>query len=147
MQKKPKKAASAKRKSAVYQVFISHSSADAWIARQMAKEIGALRIGTWLDEKDLAGGDKLTQSVLAGIRTCQETVVLVTPKSLESQWVQYEIGATQARNKRVTPILHYAVPAELKVGADLKMLELNQFEQFLSQLKQRAKLKRKTLLR
>lgn len=127
------------KKPAAYQVFISHSSSDAWIARQMAKEIAAVNIATWLDEKDLAGGDVLAESILNGIRACQETIVLVTPKSIESQWVIYEIGATQALGKRVTPILHYVAPAVLKVAAEVKMLELNQFEQFLLQLKQRAK--------
>lgn len=126
------------KKDSTYQVFISHSSADAWIARQMAKEIRALRIGVWLDEKDLAGGDKLNEAILAGIRACQETVVLVSPASIESQWVLYEIGATDVLAKRVTPILHYVAPHSLKVAAALKMVELNEFEQFLVQLQQRA---------
>jgi hypothetical protein len=142
VKKKASKASTVKtgrtKKAVAYQVFISHSSADAWIARQMAKEIGALKIRTWLDEKDLAGGDNLNETILAGIRACQETVVLVSPASIESQWVSYEIGATDVLAKRITPILHYVAPSSLKVAAALKMVELNEFEQFLVQLQQRA---------
>lgn len=122
-----------------YQVFISHSSADAWIARQMAKEIRAMKIGVWLDEKDLVGGDKLDETIWAGIRACHETVVLVSPKSLKSDWVIGEIAATSILSKRVTPILHYVTPNSFKFASQVKMIELNQFEQFLLQLKQRAK--------
>lgn len=49
-----------------YLVFISHSSKDRWIARQMAEiiERKAKRYGvrTFLDEVDLEGGDRIPQS-------------------------------------------------------------------------------------
>jgi hypothetical protein len=126
-------------KPATYKVFISHSSYDLWIAKQMAKEINALKVETWLDEKDLEGGDILAEAILKGIRACQETIVLVSTKSIASQWVAYEIGATRSLKKRVTPILNNVPADALKVTADVKAIELNQFDQYLLQLKQRAK--------
>lgn len=40
-----------------YVVFISHSSVDIWIAEQIDKQIRELGATTWLDKKDLKGGD------------------------------------------------------------------------------------------
>ena len=127
------------RVAAGYQVFISHSSFDKWIAQQLAKEMAALGVKTWLDEKDLAGGDILVQKILKGIQACQEALVLVSPKSLESQWVAFEIGAARSRKKRVTPVLINVPPEALKVAVDLKAIDLNDLDKFLAQLKERSR--------
>jgi hypothetical protein len=50
-----------------YLVFISHSSKDRWVARQMAAiiERKAKRYGvrTFLDEVDLEGGDRIKETI------------------------------------------------------------------------------------
>src|SRR5947199_6009868 len=94
------------RRTEPYLVFISHSSQDSWIARVMAEKMAARGAETWLDVKDLEGGDILDQEVLKGIDACQEAVVLISSKSVGSQWVIFEIGATWGQHKRVTPVLN-----------------------------------------
>src|SRR5437588_6904534 len=77
----------AKRKSAepsAYTVFISYSSKEKWIARQISKEIKALGAETWLDLNDLQGGDEIRRSIKRGIRTSQEMVVLLSLHSITS---------------------------------------------------------------
>ncbi len=136
----PKKAnkGTAANKDAVYQVFISHSSADAWIARQMAKELGALEgVQTWLDEKDLEGGDWLEETIVDAIRQSQELLVLVSADSVRSQWVHLEIGVALGARIHVTPILNKVPPDALRISANRVSLDLNRFEQFLVQLRQR----------
>src|SRR5919205_2158601 len=73
-----------------YTVFISHSSKERWIAGQIPKEIEALGAKTWLDIKDLRGGDEIKRSIKRGIRASQEAVVLLSAHSIISQWVVYE---------------------------------------------------------
>lgn len=90
-------------KTGPYLVFISHSSADIWIAKQIDEKIRALGAATWLDKKDLKGGDVLVDAIIRGIDACDEALVLVSPKSVKSQWVIYEIGAVSGQHKRVTP--------------------------------------------
>lgn len=46
-----------------YTVFISHSSKEKWIARQISKEIMGLGAKTWLDLKDLRSGDEIRRSI------------------------------------------------------------------------------------
>ena len=76
-----------------YLVFISHSSKDRWIARQMARLIEERDIKTFLDEKDIQGGDLLSESIKKKIQECDELLVLLSPHSSESNWVKHEIGA------------------------------------------------------
>ena len=86
-----------------YVVFISHSSSDSWIAKQMAKEIEARGAKAWLDRHDIAGGDELRKQIMSGLRVCRELVLLLSPHSTESHWVSVEIGAAPGQRKRVTP--------------------------------------------
>jgi hypothetical protein len=114
-----------------YVVFISHSSSDLWIAEQMAKLIRALGAKVWLDKKDLKGGDVMADAIIGGIDACNEAVVLVSPKSVESHWVIYEIGAVSGQHKRVTPILNQVNPDAIAPMKGVKSIDLNQFGDFL----------------
>ena len=62
-----------------YLVFISHSSKDRWIARQMARLIEEQEIQTFLDEKDIQGGDLISESIKRKIHECDEFLVLLSP--------------------------------------------------------------------
>lgn len=123
-----------------YTVFISHSSKETWIAKQISKEIEASGAATWLDDKDLRGGDEIRDSIMRGIRASHEAVVLLSANSLASQWIGYEAGVAKGQDKRVTPILNNLdpndVPAPLQ-GA--KAIDLNDFDDFLVELVGRIK--------
>jgi hypothetical protein len=123
-----------------YTVFISHSSKERWIARQMAKEIESLGAETWLDLKDLRGGDEIRSSVKSGIKKSREAVILLSANSITSQWVSYEAGIADGQDKRVTSILNNLSPDEgLKPLEGIKALDLNDFDLFLVELEGRIK--------
>lgn len=103
-----------------YLVFISHSSLDAWIARVIVEKIEALGAECWLDEKDLAGGDVIVEDIILGIDACNEAIVLISPNSVKSQWVPFEIGGVRAQHKRVTPILNNVKPQQMVPMQDIK---------------------------
>jgi hypothetical protein len=120
-----------------YVVFISHSSYDTWIAKVMAEKIESLGAQTWLDEKDLEGGTVVSDEIIRAIDVCHEAVVLVSSKSVNSQWVMFEIGAVRGQHKRVTPILNNVDYDAMTPLKDVKAMDLNEFDKFLSQLKRR----------
>src|SRR5713101_8018536 len=128
---------SKRQKRSRYTVFISHSSLDAWIARVMAEKIQSIGVDCWLDEKDLEGGDVIPDEIIRGIDACQEAIVLISPNSVNSQWVSFEIGGVRAQHKRVTPVLNNVKPQQMAPMQDTKGIDLNKFEQFLAQLKRR----------
>lgn len=123
-----------------YVVFLSHSSADRWIASVMAEKIAALGAEPWLDVKSLPSGYAVVPGILRGIWACHEAVILVTPASADSQWVSFELGAARGLGKLVTPVFYCVDPGRLKPAADLSHRSLNDFETFLGDLKTRIRI-------
>jgi hypothetical protein len=120
-----------------YIVFISHSSVDAWIAGVMAEKIEELGAECWLDEKDLAGGDVIVEDIRRGINACDEALILISPNSVKSKWVPFEIGGLRQLERHVTPIFNNVKAQQMEPLKDIKGVNLNDFEQFLAQLKRR----------
>lgn len=128
---------SKRQKRSRYLVFISHSSLDAWIAKVMVEKIEGLGAECWLDEKDLAGGDVIVENIIRAIDACHEAIVLISPNSVKSQWVPFEIGGVRAQHKRVTPILNNVQWQQMAPMRDIRGIELNRFDEFPAQLKRR----------
>ena len=84
------------KKQSDYLVFISHSSKDRWIARQMAAiiERQAKRYGvrTFSTRFDLEGGDRILAVIKANLHACAKFMILLGPHSLTRQWVLVELG-------------------------------------------------------
>lgn len=64
-------------------VFVSHSSADKWIARQIATELEQRDIEAFLDEKDIKTGDSIDDAVHANLAECDEVRCYFRPPHLE----------------------------------------------------------------
>lgn len=126
-----------------YTVFISYSSSDRWIAEVIAEKIESTGASSWLDEKDLAGGEVIVDRIITGIDSCDEALVLISPQSIQSQWVAFEIGGVRAQHKRVTPILNNVRPDDMAPMRDIKGIDLNKFDRFLAQLEKRVNQKKK----
>ncbi|MCI0697802.1 toll/interleukin-1 receptor domain-containing protein [candidate division KSB1 bacterium] len=120
-----------------YVVFVSHSSKDLWIAKTMAEKITALGAEVWLDEKDLEGGDVIIEKIIDGLEVCNEAIVLISPDSIKSEWVRFEVAGVRVLRKRLTPILNHIKPAQVASLRDVLAIELNNFEQLLDELKKR----------
>jgi hypothetical protein len=122
-------------------VFISHSSTDKWIARQIAHELDARDIDAFLDEKDIQTGDSIEDAVGAHLADSDELLMLLSPASLGSPWVLIEIGGAKALGKRLVPILHHVGPNELPtpLAGDLAR-DLNDIERYYAEVKARSEL-------
>ena len=103
----------------------------------MAEKIEALGASCWLDEKDLEGGNIVADEIIKGIDACNEAIVLVSPNTINSQWVSFEVGGLRVQRKRVTPIFNEVLPSELVPMHDIKGVDINRFDQFLAQLARR----------
>ena len=127
-----------------YLVFISHSWKDRWIAKQMANVIEEkgqeYNVKTFLDEKDIEGGDSISESIRENIKKCDEFLVLLSRYSVNREWVLLEIGAAWGLEKRIIAIIDKVAPAEMPdIIKPYKAIDLNDFEEYLDQLIKRAK--------
>src|SRR5262245_57424035 len=76
-----------------YKVFLSHATADKWLATVLCEKIEATGAVTFRDDRDILGGDDIPEEIRRQIKQSQEVVVLLTPQSVGRQWVTLEVGA------------------------------------------------------
>jgi hypothetical protein len=72
-------------------VFISHTKSDKDFARHLAKDIQSLGFSVWLDEWEIRLGDSLIERIEEGIEESQWMIVILSPKSVKSEWVLREL--------------------------------------------------------
>jgi hypothetical protein len=121
-----------------FRVFISYSSHDSRIAARIGREIEALGATKRLDKHFLKGGDDVRTKIIKEIRESTEVIVLLSPESQKSHWVSFEIGVAQGQRKRVTPILRDLRAEDMgPLLQGFKAIYLNDFDDFLIELKQR----------
>lgn len=91
-------------------VFISYSSQDKAIATRIARDLDKHGVRVWLDTYELLPGDSLVEKITQGVQTSDYLLVILSRSSVQSQWVQREIGIAYQRNReastlRVIPVL------------------------------------------
>lgn len=97
-------------------------------------------VRTFLDEKDIEGGESIPESIRKSIRECDEFLVLLSRNSIDRPWVLMEIGAAWALEKRIVAITDKVTPEEMPgTIISVKAIDLNNFEDYLEQVLKRAK--------
>lgn len=89
-----------------YRVFVSHGWHDRWIARQMARLIQEAGAEPFIDIFDISKGDRIEDRIRDELPRCDELVALVTPWSVERNWVWTEIAAAWILRKRFVAVLY-----------------------------------------
>lgn len=119
-------------------VFISHSSAETWIAHKICEDIMRLGIDVFLDNKDIQTGDDFDIKTDEHIVDSDEIIILVSQAALRSHWVMIECGAARVLRKRLVPILIDVAPNELPQPINRHLArDLNQIERYYGELLQR----------
>jgi hypothetical protein len=126
-------------------VFVSHSSQDTWVARQIAREIETSGAKPFLDEAEVDAGADFEEDILDFLERAHELVVLLTPWALDRPYVWAELGAAWGRRIPIVALLLGITPSELQkrpgTPVFLKkrdLLHLNEVETYLEQLKARV---------
>ncbi|MEP0928926.1 MULTISPECIES: toll/interleukin-1 receptor domain-containing protein [Cyanophyceae] len=72
-------------------IFISHSSKDDPTVQRLRETLELHGQTTWVDSRELTGGDALTPTIETAIRTARHFLVVISLDALGSSWVQKEI--------------------------------------------------------
>lgn len=118
--------------------FVSHSSANKDIAKRLAEDLRKNGIDAWFDAWEIAPGESLRRKIEAGIEAAQYFIVLLTPESLRSEWVQTELDAALIKkiegNCHLVPIIHGIGIADLTVILrTLKCVDLSNYDSGLKE--------------
>ncbi len=121
-----------------YRVFVSHATYDKWVATALCEKLEAVGVVTIRDDRDIEGGGDIPESIRESISQCSEVLVLISPQSVERQWVVLEIGMAFMARKRIVPILLHATADQLPGIIDKKRaFDINQFDAYLADLLKR----------
>jgi len=69
-------------------VFISHSSQDKPAVEALALALRERGIEPWLDKWEIGPGDDIVASINAGLDEAQAGIIVFSPHSRESRWVE-----------------------------------------------------------
>lgn len=72
-------------------LFISYAHADSEFVDQLTERLDKDRIEYWRDDKDLLVGEVIDRAISQGIQTNALFLVVLTPDSIQSTWVQREL--------------------------------------------------------
>ena len=115
-----------KEKGRPQQVFISYAANDQSVARRVADALRGAGLSVWFDEWVLLPGDSISQRIDEGLQASDLLLVLLSPSSVESRWVQEELNATLSLELRTRGVT--VVPALI---ADCEMPPLLATRQYL----------------
>lgn len=92
-------------------LFLSHTSIDKPFVEKLAKDLKRIGVNVWFDKWEIRVGDSITWKIEEGIRENDFLCIVLSPESLNSEWVKSELGSAwskQMKTKRiiVLPILY-----------------------------------------
>jgi hypothetical protein len=86
-------------------VFVSYSASDRKGVTDVVNALRSANITGWMDAADVAAGANLSSAVREALRAANAIIVFISPNSLKSEWVQFEVGAADALGKVIIPVV------------------------------------------
>jgi len=87
------------------QIFISYSRKDIDFARKLAGDLEKAGYDVWWDLTDLRGGDDWVRVIPAAIESSAFFIVVLSPNSAVSDWVQKEYTQALGLRKKIIPLM------------------------------------------
>ncbi len=103
--------------------FLSHSSGDDAIVRQLRSALAELDTSLTIDSRAFRGGDPLESTIRAAIDRSSGVLVLVSPQAHGSAWVGRELKHALAVQKARGGVEHFPVVPLLLDGTSLGAFE------------------------
>jgi hypothetical protein len=86
-------------------VLICYSRADTDFMADLTERLQEARVKYYLDSPDISWGCKRADEVQTAFQECATVIVVISPSSLQSHWVPFEIGRAVSAGKRIIPLL------------------------------------------
>jgi hypothetical protein len=89
-------------------VFISYSRNDLNFVQAFAQTLMSSGVEVWWDLSSIQGGDNWTDAIPKAIENSDLCIVVLSPNSIQSDWVQKEYTYALGQHKRIIPVLYQA---------------------------------------
>ncbi|HLO17277.1 MAG TPA: toll/interleukin-1 receptor domain-containing protein [Anaerolineales bacterium] len=87
------------------QIFISYSRKDLGFVRKLAGDLEKAGYNVWWDVSDLRGGDDWVRVIPTAIEASNYFIVVLSPNSAVSEWVEKEYTQALSLRKKIIPIM------------------------------------------
>ena len=88
------------------QVFISYSRRDLDFVERLAEDLKAAGLEVWYDLSGLDGGTRWGREIQLAIQQSQGFIVVLSPNSVESDWVEKEFMYAYKLKRKIVPLLY-----------------------------------------
>lgn len=81
-----------------YDIFLSHSSKDKPVVRELANRLKKDKLRVWFDEWELKPGDSIPAKIEQGLEHSRVLVLCMSANAFGSDWAQLEAGMFRFRD-------------------------------------------------
>jgi hypothetical protein len=85
-------------------IFVSYSHKDTVYAHELAENLKSLGLDVWIDAR-LDYGSQWPHEIQKQLDTCDAFILIMTPRSFASEWVQSELQRAKRKSKPIFPLL------------------------------------------
>lgn len=87
-------------------IFISYSRQDQEFVFKLANDLESRGGKVWLDQADIRGGTQWRQSIAKGIQQSSAFLLLISPDSMKSEYVNVELEIAEEQGKPIFPLIY-----------------------------------------
>ena len=91
------------------ELFLSHSDLDRRFAANLVRVLNRFEISVWFSRNNIAGAAQWHDEIGAALKRCDWFAVILSPNSVQSRWVKYELVSALNHTHfidRIIPILY-----------------------------------------
>ena len=88
----------------MHKVFVSYSSKEADRANEIVKQLEAAGIPCWIAPRDIGIGSNYTEDIPSAIEDCKHFMLILSPASQDSYWVNKELSYAISLRNEILPI-------------------------------------------
>ncbi len=85
--------------------FISYSRRNTNFAERLARDLTDAGIEVWIDFRQIHAGERWKDEIRRGIERSEVIIIVLSPDSVVSEWVQFEILYGREQNKIMLPVM------------------------------------------
>jgi hypothetical protein len=87
-------------------IFISYSRRDQEFVTRLASDLNTQVANVWFDQSTIQLGQKWHDEIMDGIRECKAFILVLSPDSMESKYVQEEVTKALELGKTIFPVIY-----------------------------------------
>lgn len=103
----------------IQKCFLSYNHRDKAFAEKLGKDLVSAGINVWLDQWEVSAGESIIGRVEDGLAACNCLLLVMSPHSVNSNWVQTELRSALTRRLRERSI---AIVPLLRQTCDIPLL-------------------------